>query len=543
MANRLETSKGMLALVLHAHLPFVRHPEHERFLEEKWLYEALSETYLPLLRVFRGLEADGVPFRLTISLSPTLTAMFEDQLLQERYVAHLDRLLELGDKELARLAGDEAGLCVVEMYRELLRNNREDFLDLYEGNVINGFRHFHQTGHLELITTTATHAFLPMYREHADMIRNQVLIAIENHDRLFKAMPEGIWLPECGYFPGLEEHLKPYGIKYFFSSAHGVLHADERPEYGVYAPVRTSNGVAVFGRDRAACNAIWSSEDGFPGHPDYRDFYRDIGFDLPEEYIAPYAIDAGNRVNTGFKYHAITGATDQKVLYDPAKGTARAHVDAETFLYNRIRQSETLSELMDRPPVIVAPFDAELFGHWWFEGPQFLDAFFRKFHSTEHDLVQVSPSEYLHVWPHVQVARPAFSSWGDKGYGQVWLDGSNDWIYRHTHKLVERMRELVDRFPNEKGLKLRTLNQAARELLLSQASDWPFIIKTGTTVPYAERRIRSHIHNFNTIYESLCRNTVKTEWLTKLEKRNNIFSDIDYRVFGDQSPLRRKKKA
>ena len=531
MTNNLENSQGLISLVLNAHLPYVRHPEYSRFLEENWLFEALSETYLPLLRVFRGLERDGIPFRLTISLSPTLTSMLEDDLLCERYVNHLDRLLELSDKEMNRLEGDASGLKVAGMYRRLYQSNREDFLTLYKGNILDGFRHFHELGNLELITTTATHAFLPMYREYPEMLRNQILIALENHDRLFKSMPEGIWLPECGYFPGLEDYLKPYGVKYFFSSAHGVLHADEPPSYGVYAPLRTPNGVAVFGRDRAAANAVWSASDGFPGNPVYREFYRDIGFDLPEDYIAPYAIEAGNRVNTGFKYHAITGNTEHKDLYNPEKGSAQAVEDARTFLKNRIRQCETLSGLMDKPPLIVVPFDAELFGHWWFEGPQFLDAFFREFHSTEHSLAQLTPSEYLHEWPHAQVTRPAFSSWGDKGYGQVWLDGSNDWIYRHTHKMVERMTELVDRFPDEKGLKLRTLNQAARELLLSQASDWPFIIKTGTTVLYAERRVKNHISNFNKIYESLCRNTVKTEWLTKLEKRNNIFKDIDYRVF------------
>ena len=531
MAAEMDNSTGLISLILHAHLPYVRHPEYERFMEESWLFEALSETYLPLLRVFRGLERDGIPFRLTISLSATLTSMLEDPLLCERYIKHLDRLLELAEKERLRLSGDRDGTKVVRMYQELFETNRFDFVDFYKGDILNGFRHFQKCGNLELITTTATHAFLPMFQEYPDMIKNQVLIALENHDRLFKAMPEGLWLPECGYFPGLENYLKPYGIKYFFSSAHGILHAEDKPDYGVYAPLRTPAGIAVFGRDRAASNAIWSAKDGFPGHPDYREFYRDIGFDLSAEYIAPYAIEAGNRVNTGFKYCAITGDTDQKILYDPDKGLEQARIDAKIFLDNRIRQCESISEMMDKPPLIVAPFDAELFGHWWFEGPAFLDFFFREFHAGDHGLMQVTPSEYLHVWPHAQVTQPAFSSWGDKGYGQVWLDGSNDWIYRHLHKIIDRMAELVDRFPDEKGLKLRTLNQAARELLLAQASDWPFIIKTGTTVPYAERRVKSHIHNFNTIYESLCRNTVKTEWLTKLEKRNNIFKDIDYRIF------------
>jgi len=146
-------------------------------------------------------------------------------------------------------------------------------------------------------------------------------------------------------------------------------------------------------------------------------------------------------------------------------------------------------------------------------------------------LEQITPSDYLGEWPDAQVSRPAFSSWGDRGYGQVWLDSSNDWIYRHTHKITDRMSELVDRFPNESGLRQRTLNQAARELLLSQASDWPFIIKNDTVVSYARSRLRSHIGNFNRIYEDLRWNTINTKWLSKIERQNNLFKDINYRVF------------
>jgi len=531
MLDAKKKNSGLLALVLHAHLPFVRHPEHEQSFEESWLFEALSETYLPLLRVFRGLERDGVGFRLTVSLSPTLTSMFEDELLRERYIGHLDKLLRLSDRELLRVAGDGTTSEVVKMYRELCLKNREDFINRFDCDILEGFRYFEKSENLELITTTATHSFLPMYREAPLMIRYQVLVALENHDCLFKRMPAGLWLPECGFYPGLEELLKPYGLKYFFSAAHGVLHADEKPFYGVYAPLETPSGISVFARDKATSDAIWSARDGFPGHPDYREFYRDIGFDLPEDYIGPFAIEDGNRVNTGFKYHAITGNTDEKRIYDPLRGSERARIDARSFLSNRIIQCETISKYMDRPPLIVGAYDAELFGHWWFEGPIFLDELFRAFESTDHNLEQVTPSVYLKRWPHAQISRPAFSSWGDRGYGQVWLDSSNDWIYRHTHKIIDRMMELVERFPNESGLRERILNQAARELLLSQASDWPFIIKTGRVAPYAEGRVRNHISNFNRIYEGLCRNSLSVEWLTKIEKRNNLFKDIDYRAF------------
>jgi len=529
--------EGLLALVLHAHLPFVRHPEHEKFLEESWFFEALSETYLPLLRVFRSLEQDGIGLRLTISLSPTLTSMLKDELLCERYVRHLDKLLSLSDRELLRVSEDEATLKVVEMYRELCLKNQEDFVDYFDRDILRGFSHFEKSGNLELITTTATHSFLPMYRERPLMIRYQILVALENHESLFGQMPTGLWLPECGFYPGLEELLEPYNIKYFFSATHGVIHADEKPFYGVYAPLETPNGISVFARDRAASDAIWSDQKGFPCHPDYREFYRDVGFDLPEDYIAAFTIDKGIRVNTGFKYHAITGNTDRKKIYDPRKGSKRARIDALSFLRNRIIQCETISKYMDRPPLVVAAFNAELFGHWWFEGPQFLDELFRAFDSTDQRIEPVTPTDYLKELPHAQIGKPAFSSWGDRGYGQVWLNSSNDWIYRHIHKTIDRMSELVERFPNESGLRRRTLNQAARELLLSQASDWPSIIKSGTVVPYAESRVRSHINNFNRIYEDLHKNTLSAEWLTKIEKQNNLFRDIDYRAFAESKVL------
>jgi 1,4-alpha-glucan branching enzyme len=185
---------------------------------------------------------------------------------------------------------------------------------------------------------------------------------------------------------------------------------------------------------------------------------------------------------------------------------------------------------------VVCPFDAELFGHWWFEGVAWLDAFFRQTAAGGPGSVVnlVTPSDVLAPAPEIQKNELAFSSWATGGYAEAWLDGSNDWIYRHTFKAVERMVELVGRFPEVQGRKQRALNQAAREVLLSQASDWPLIIKSGTTVGYAERRVKEHIANFTKIYESLSSNTMDTEWLTTLEKRNNLFPEMDYRIFKKQ---------
>jgi 1,4-alpha-glucan branching enzyme len=533
---------GYLSLILHCHLPFVRHPEYEYFSEENWLYEAISETYLPLLRVFRSLENDNVPFKLTVSISPTLAVMLQDPLLQERYIRHLSGLMELAELELERTKSEPEFHAVALMYRDLWRKNHEDFVELYERNILKGFDFFAKRGRLELITTAATHAYLPLYERYPETMNAQISTAVTAQKLLFGRRAKGFWPPEFGYSPGLEAYLDENDLEYFFTSAHGVLFADRKPRYGVYAPIRCPNGVAVFARDLASANAVWSPEDGYPGDISYREFYRDIGFDLPMEYIGPFLHTDGVRIGTGFKYYSVTGKTDTKEPYRPDVATRKAYEHAGNFLYNRQKQVDKLRKIMDRPPIIVSPYDAELFGHWWFEGPQWIEFLFRRIDQGGTDLELITPSEYLKLYPENQTATPSFSSWGNKGYSEVWLDGSNDWIYRHTHKIVERMIELAERFPDEQGLKRRALDQAVREVLLSQASDWPFIIKTGTTVGYAERRVKEHVLNFTRIYESLCRNTVSTEWLTKLEKRNNIFPSIekdgrpyspviDYRIF------------
>lgn len=533
MRDRLPRAKAGVSLVLHAHLPYVRHPEYKWFLEEQWLFEAITETYLPLLRVFKNLERDGIPFRITMSVSPTLGSMLRDELLRQRYAAHLENLIRLSEEEKKRTSSIYDEYRLAEMYHNIYTQSLEEFENRYSRDLLTPLKELQDKGYLELITTAATHAFLPHYQEFPQNMKAQIETAFSFHKSAFDREPEGFWLPECGYYPGMEKYLESYGIKYFFSSAHGVLYADKQPRYGLYAPLSCPNGIAVFGRDRASSQSIWSAEEGFPGNPVYRDFYRDIGFDLPLDYVGRYVGDGSFPVNTGLKYYAITGkkSLENKHLYYPDLADEQLKKDSEAFVTNRLRQAETLKALMDRTPIITAPFDVELFGHWWFEGPRFIDRIIRGIHETKGELLLISPKDYLSVYPENQVSTPAYSSWGEQGYGQVWLDGSNDWIYRHTHKLIERMSELVERYPNESGLKKRTLDQAAREVLLAQASDWPFIMKTGTTVPYAIKRVKNHINNFNYIYDTLCCNCVKTEWLTGLEKKDNIFPDMDYRLF------------
>ena len=528
------TNKPSMALVLNAHLPFVRKPEYASFFEERWLFEAISETYLPLLRLFRKLDADSIPFKLSLSLSPTLLAMLSDKLLAERYVRYLDMQLDLAALEKKRLGSDPVFTPLAQLYESLYRRNKEDFEQLYLRNILMGYDYYYKRGKIDLLTSAATHAFLPLYQDAPQAVLAQIETAIVAHRNAFGKIPQGFWLPQFGWYPGLGEILTDYNIRYSIVTTRGALLGKPVPQYGSFAPLQSPSGLRLFIRDAGATKAVWSETEGYPADPVYRDFYRDIGYDLDSAYVSPFLGTGVERGFTGYKYWAVTGKTDRKRPYEPVAASARVVEHARAFLSERKNSARGASQWMqDRKPLIVCPYDAELFGHWWFEGPLFLEALFRAAarKKDDEDLQFVTLSECDRKDQDSPVSEPEFSSWGEGGYAEVWLDGSNDWVHRHSRQTVERMTELAERFPDESGLRERILNQGAREALLTMSSDWPLLLRSGQSGDFARKQIEESVGNFTKIYEMLCANTVDTEWLTSLERRNNLFPDINYRVF------------
>lgn len=521
--------QGILAIILHAHLPYVRHPERDGVLEETWLYEAITETYIPFLAVCEQLIRENVDFRFTVSLSPPLLHMLQDPLLQFRYHQHLQRMLELAAKEVKRTSNYPPEHAVAQHYLEKLTQVNQYWLR-WNQDLVSAFRVLEETGKVELITSAATHGFLPLLAPNPYAVECQVRIGVEAFQRCFGHPPRGFWLPECGYYPGLEKVLARWGVQYTILDSHGLLDASPKPRHAVYAPIQTNSGVHLFGRDWESSRQVWSATEGYPGDPVYRDFYRDIGFDLDWDYIAPY-LPAGIRGFTGFKYYAITGKTEHKQLYQWEQAKERAAVHAGNFMFNRERQFEWLYSVMDRTPVVVAPYDAELFGHWWYEGPWFLYYVAKKVFYDQDIFRLGTPSEYLSQEPNCQRAQPAFSSWGNGGYADVWLNHTNDWIWRHVHWAAEQMVQLATIHPSPSVDETRALNQAARELLLAQSSDWPFIMTTGTVREYAIKRIKDHLGRFRAIVDQLQNQQIDTAWLTEIERRDNIFPWLDYRCY------------
>ena len=398
----------------------------------------------------------------------------------------------------------------------------------YHGNLVQAFRLFQDAGVLEIITTGATHGLLPLLASDPASVRAQILTARDHYRDCFGRDPEGIWLPECAYCAGVEQYLQEANIRWFILDTHGLLHASPRPRYSTFAPIYTPNGVAAFGRDFDSSRQVWSKHEGYPGDPRYRDFYRDIGFDLDFDYVRPHLPSPDNRGFTGIKYYRITGA-GEKQIYERDHALATASEHARHFLDERVAQVHKLEGILDRPPIIVAPYDAELFGHWWYEGPEFLDFLVRKLCQEQPSCLSLlTPGEYLKRHPTNQIATPGASSWGEEGYWRVWLNESNEWIYPHLQVAQERMTELARRFPEAQGLPARAMKQAARELLLAQASDWPFILRAKTSPEYARRRVKDHLLRFIALYEQLMANAINESWLAEVESRDNLFPDVNW---------------
>src|SRR5205814_719893 len=428
-----------LALILHAHLPFVRHPEHEHFLEEDWLFEAITETYIPLLQMMQRLVNDSVPFKLTMSLTPTLCAMLQDELLRERYVRHLDLLIDLALRERKRNRNQPELAELSEFYFELFSASRRFFVDEWKGDLLAAFRQLRDAGALEIIGCAATHGLLPLIQQQSPAAaRAQLLIGRDAYVDLFQADPTGLWLPECAYAPGLDTILQEANIRWFVLDAHGLLFGNPQPQRAIYAPCYTRAGPAAFARDRDSSRQVWSAEEGYPGDPAYREFYRDVGFDLPLEHLGPIA--RGVRKFSGVKYPRITGRKGEKQFDDRAAA--------------------------------------------------------------------------------------------DKGHLEVWIDKNNSWIYPHLHAAAQRMIKVANAQKDASSeLNDCVLKQLARELLLAQASDWAFLMRTGTAREYASKRTIDHLVRFNKLHDQFAAGQLNEKFLADCEWRDNLFPNLNWRYY------------
>ncbi len=514
-----------LLFVLTCHQGYIRHVEDENahVAENDILFTSISSTYLPLLRLFERLERDAVPVTISLVISPIVTSLLADPVVQQQYIEWLDRHILLGERECARCAQDKKRSVLAQRYLAGFQSDKYDFCEKYTQNLLREFARFAKKGLVELLATAGSYAFLPHYADMTEILNAQVETGLYAHRACFGTMPEGFWLPHLGYAQGVENVLRAYGINYTFVDTHAVLFGDVPAENGIFTPVRTQNSLVLFARDTETPNDI-CGENGFCKAPVYKEMHKDIGFDLSKEALGEFLLPGDIRVASGYQYWSHAGED-----YDVEAAQAQVQADADAFVEQKKAKLEKAASLLTDKDVSLActiPVDAVVAE--WAEGIDFLEAVIRK---SARELSVVSASSLLQGQFSLQRITAYPSAASGTGYGEDLLDSSNGWMLRYTRKMCERMIDLVGRFPAETGLRARLLNLAAKELLIAQGSEWPKMMHDNHDTEYVAEHFKASIKAFITVFDALGSNTVSTEWLTRMEREHSLFPWMNYRIF------------
>ena len=568
MIKAKDTPAGFLALTLHAHLPYVvNHGTWPHGIE--WLHEAAAETYLPLLRTLANLERDGIPANLNINLSPILL----EQLAHPHFIADFPKYLTRKimsareDEAFFMQSGDMHLTETARFWGRFFTTALDHFRTL-DGNIVREFRRFAEAGMIEVLTCSATHGYLPLLGTD-ESVRAQVRTAVAAHTRHMGGPPRGIWSPECGYRPagfweyprlngdepqragferiGLEQALSECDLEYFFVDTHLVEdshripspygpptsrlprdpqaeHTTLRPQRSLYQPYYVDGpydkryAITVFPRDPSTGLQVWSGDSGYPADSNYLDFHK-------------------KRFPGGHRYWQVTGPhvdMADKLLYWPQRAAEKAAEHARHFV--RLVHESLQSSLNEKiPPILSAPFDAELFGHWWFEGPIWLETVCRLLHAEDSDIVTIQCSSYLDQYPRAGYIAMPEGSWGTEGNHQVWLNGDTSWTYARLFDAELYTREVCTEGRwQQSELGTRIVKQLCRELLLIESSDWQFLITTGAAKDYGEMRFLTHNDQFaelRAMWQAFDSTGTLSETLLKrlaeIELRDNVFPEID----------------
>ncbi len=562
---------GFLSFTLHAHLPYVvNHGTWPHGIE--WLHEAAAETYLPLLRVLTNLERDGIALHCNLNLSPILLEQLAHPVFKADFPRYVERkiLAAREDEAYFTSVGEHGYADLARFWQRYFSDALRDFQAL-NSDIIQGFRHFNDKGLIEIITCAATHGYMPLLGTD-ESVRAQVRTAVTTHQRHIGKHPRGIWVPECGYRPaglwnypvtqpngspfapafnriGIEQALSESCIDFFIVDTHLIeesartsspynlpngqiahtgdepmTHKDDRRLYqayyvdGPYGPAERSHPATVFPRDPNTGIQVWSGNFGYPGDSNYLDFHK-------------------KRWPGGHRYWSVTGPNvdmDDKQPYNPQPAAERIQSHASHFVH-LVWEAIHASMSDPIPPILCSPFDAELFGHWWFEGPLWLEAVARTLHDYPTGIQLISGSEYLDHYPRAAFIKMHEGSWGAEGLNQVWMNPDTAWTYTHIYSAEIYLRDVCTAGHwKDQPLSERIVKQLCRELLLLESSDWQFLITTGAARDYAEIRFETHNNYFNEL-KSLWRHFESCHVLTPeqeallaaIEHSDSIFPDID----------------
>lgn len=559
----MDAPVGAFTFMLHSHLPYARQAGMWPHGEE-WVHEAIAETYVPLLNALHDLREEGVPYRLTIGITPILAEQLADPLIVEHFIGYATERSARAAKDVERFerAGDETMRDLARFYHHWYARVLTSFRDRFGSDLLGAFRQLQEAGLVELATSAATHGYLPLLARDSS-IHAQLHTGVRTYRRHFGSDPLAIWLPECAYRPaileeehgkttrrpGLESFLAEEGLLVFFAETHtveggkpvGMAVPGTVGPYGMIARRYASSitppapgqqlnpgtsllpywvgdapgQVAVLARHERTGQQVWSAAFGYPGDFVYREFHR-------------------KDAESGMQYWRVTSAEvdlGSKEPYNPGRAAEQVASHASHYVHLVEEQLRDYHERTGNFGSITASYDTELFGHWWFEGVDWLKEVLRGL--AGRPAVELSTaSRIIEEHPPREVLSLPESSWGAGGGHFTWLNEETEWMWPIIHQAENRMEELVARFPDAEGSRRDVLDQAARELLLLQSSDWPFLVTTGQAKEYAIERFQEHVDRFGqlaAIAEADEIGPEAMEMVAVLRERDNPFPGIDYR--------------
>ncbi len=557
--------RGAFTFVLHSHLPYARKAGMWPHGEE-WIHEAIADTYIPILDSLNELVDEGIDFKLTIGITPILAEQLADESIINNFIQYAAERAAWASNDVARFEeeGNQQAKELAKFYHHWYARHLTNFRDRYNSDILGAFKTLQDAGYVEIATSAATHGYLPLLSRDSS-VYGQIRTGVEVYRRRFGREPKAIWLPECAYRPayeesgngsvtrpGLESFLASQGLEVFFSETHTV--EGGRPvgkaageAIGLYGAVQrrykvtvtedtqTDPGttfqaywvgdapgqVAVLGRNNRTGQQVWSGTYGYPGDYWYREFHRKDSV-------------------SGLQYWRIGGADvdlGQKPLYEPAEAQKRVVDHAAHFAHLVEELLTGYASETGKFGIISSAYDTELFGHWWFEGADWLKHVLRRLSRSE--VVELTTaSRIIDEHAPARVLALPESSWGAGGGHFTWLNPDTEWMWPVIHKAERQMEELVAAYPNAAGIQRDVLNQAARELLLLESSDWPFLVTTGQAKEYAIERFNEHVSRFEALAEFAAAGENLTDeqraHLAELHEADNPFAAIDYREFAER---------
>jgi 1,4-alpha-glucan branching enzyme len=559
----VESPVGAFTFMLHSHLPYARQAGMWPHGEE-WVHEAIAETYVPLLNALYDLREEGMPFRLTVGITPVLAEQLADPLIVDHFMGYAGERAARAAEDVERFehSGETTMRDLARFYHHWYARVLTSFQDRFGGNLTAAFRQLQDDGLVELATSAATHGYLPLLARDSS-IHGQLHTGVDSYRRHFGRAPQAIWLPECAYRPailedeaettvrrpGLESFLAEEGLLVFFSETYTV--EGGRPvgmavpgtvgPYGMVARRYASSvtppppgqqlapgtsllpywvgdapgQVAVLARHERTGQQVWSATFGYPGDFVYREFHRKDAV-------------------SGLQYWRVTGSAvdlGSKEPYDPGRAAEQVAAHADHYVHLVETALRDFHDQTGDFGSITASYDTELFGHWWFEGVDWLKAVLRGL-AARPAVELTTASRIIEQHPPREVLSLPESSWGAGGGHFTWMNDDTAWMWPPIHAAERRMEELVTRFPDARGTRRDVLDQAARELLLLQSSDWPFLVTTLQAKEYAIERFQEHLARFDQLAALAEGETFSDEdraLLAALHERDNPFPQIDYR--------------